>query len=274
MDHAELAARFRALHQGPGLLVLANVWDALSAHVVASSGARAIATASAALAWAHGQPDGEAMSLEAVISAVREIARSVSLPLTVDLETGWSDDPSAVVDAVTRVAEAGAVGVNLEDAAGPPERLAEKLRACKVNRATAHVFLNARTDVFLRELASPERRLDEAIARLRRYEDAGADGLFVPKVVETSTICAITEQTSRPLNLLAYPGIAPVAELAQLHVRRLSVGPKLAFAAMTAAKRACNELFARGTYARLFDSDLDFATMNAFFASTRSHAGH
>src|SRR5262249_42226758 len=104
---AERAARFRALHYGPRVLVLANAWDALSAHVVESSGASAIATASAALAWAHGCADGEIMSLDALVSAVHRITSAVSLPVTVDLEAGWSDDPGAVVEAVTRIAEAG-----------------------------------------------------------------------------------------------------------------------------------------------------------------------
>jgi 2-methylisocitrate lyase-like PEP mutase family enzyme len=264
------ADTFRALHHGPRALVIPNAWDALSARIVESCGATAIATPSAALAWSHGKPDGQFLSLDTLVSTVRETTAAVSIPVSVDLERGWSDDPAAVVDAVARVVDAGAVGVNLEDGAFAPELLARKIRACKANASTAHVFVNARTDVFIRGLCAPEHRVSEVCARARLYADAGADGLFVPRIVASTDIQTVTSATALPVNVLAVPGVPSVTDLSSLGVRRLSVGPRLAEAAFTAMRRAWVELSEHGTYARLFDSDLTFADINALFpAPTR-----
>jgi 2-methylisocitrate lyase-like PEP mutase family enzyme len=268
-QRAENAAQtFRALHGGQGVLVIPNAWDALSARIVESCGATAIATPSAALAWAHGKPDGEFLSLDTLVAAVREITAAVSIPVSVDLERGWSDDPTAVVDAVARVVDVGAVGVNLEDGVGAPELLARKIRACKASASTAHVFVNARTDVFIRGLGASEHRVSEVRARARLYEDAGADGLFVPGIVAPTDIQAVASSTALPVNVLAVPGVPSVPELSTLGVRRLSVGPKLALAAFTAMRRAWRELFEQGTYAQLLDSDLTYAELNALFVGT------
>jgi 2-methylisocitrate lyase-like PEP mutase family enzyme len=261
----DAAGAFRALHHGPRVLVLPNAWDALSARIVESCGATAIATPSAALAWAHGKPDGEVLSLDTLVAAVREITAAVSIPVSVDLERGWSDDPAAVVDAIARVVDAGAVGVNLEDGVGAPELLARKIRACKASPSTAHVFVNARTDVFLRNLSASEDRVADVRSRARLYAEAGADGLFVPGIVAPTEIQAVTSATPLPVNVLAMPGLPSVTDLPRLGVRRLSVGPKLAQSAYTAMRRAWVELVEHGTYARLFDSDLTFADFNELF---------
>lgn len=256
-DHAE---RFRALHAAGRLLVMPNAWDAISARVVEAAGAEAIATSSAALAWAHGYPDGEHLPLEALVEAVRAIARVVSIPVTVDLERGYSDDPAAVVEAVARVADAGAVGVNLEDRAGPPEVVAAKIRACKA--ALVDVFVNARTDVFLHGALPDEGALAEAIARGKAYADAGADGFFVPKIAAPDAIEALARGTPLPLNVMAVPGLPAASELRALGVRRLSAGPWLAIAALHAARRACVDLLERGAYGGLFDAELGYAALN------------
>src|SRR5262245_11060736 len=123
---SDTAAAFRRLHQGPGILILANCWDAGSARLVGSLGARAIATTSAGVAWAHGYPDGDALPLDRLVTTVAAIVRVLEVPLTVDIEGGYSDDPGAVGEAVAAVVGAGAVGINLEDGGSPPELLAAK----------------------------------------------------------------------------------------------------------------------------------------------------
>jgi 2-methylisocitrate lyase-like PEP mutase family enzyme len=259
-DHAE---RFRALHAAGRLLVLPNAWDALSARVVEAAGAEAIATSSAAIAWAHGYPDGEHLPLDALVDAVRAIARVVSIPVTVDLERGYSDDPAAVVEAVARVAGAGAAGVNLEDRAAPPEVLAAKIRACKADAALAGVFVNARTDVFLRGALPKEAALAEAIARGRAFADAGADGLFVPKIAALDGITEVARATPLPLNVMIVPGLPSVSDLRAAGVRRLSAGPWLAVTAIQAARRACVDLLERGSYAGFaFDAELGTPALN------------
>jgi 2-methylisocitrate lyase-like PEP mutase family enzyme len=255
-------ARLCALHAPGRLLVLPNVWDAVSARLVAAAGAEAIATSSAALAWAHGHPDGEHLPLDGLVASVREIAAAVSVPVTVDFERGYSDDPREVVAALARLADAGAAGVNLEDRGGPPEVLAGKIRACKSEASLADVFVNARTDVFLHGRLPPERALEEALARGRAYADAGADGFFAIKAAAPAAIEALARQVPLPLNVLAVPGLPGLSELRALGVRRLSAGPWLAIAALGAARRACVDLLERGAYERLFEGDLRMPEVN------------
>src|SRR5262249_2800590 len=157
-------------------------WDAGSARLVESLGARAIATTSAGVAWAHGYPDGDALPIARLLETVRAIARVVRVPLSVDVEGGYADDPSEHIAALVG---AGAVGINIEDGAAPPELLAKKIAQAKsaAARRGVDLFVNARTDVYLRGLVPEAERVRETLARAARYRDAGADGIFVPKVV-------------------------------------------------------------------------------------------
>lgn len=261
------AQRFRALHATDRLLVLPNAWDAASARLIEASGAEAIATSSAAVAWAQGYRDGEQLPLDRLVAAVEAITRVVSVPVTVDFERGYSDDPATVAAAIGRLIDVGAVGVNLEDGGAPPSQLARKIGAVREAMAArgADVFINARTDVYLRGLVPSDRAVTETLARARLYEDAGCDGLFVPKVTAPQEIEAIVRGSALPLNVMAVPGIAPVAELRRCGVRRLSVGPGLAEVALAAARRACIELLEQGTYASLFACDVTYAEMNGLF---------
>jgi 2-methylisocitrate lyase-like PEP mutase family enzyme len=221
---------FRQLHDGPGVLLLANCWDAASARVLEHLGAPAIATTSAGLCWSNGFPDGDALPIDRLVASVRAITRVLRVPLTVDLEGGYSSDPEKVGELVAALLDAGTVGINLEDGAAPPELLAAKIERVKQRAARANVdlFVNARTDVFLRGLGPEPARVQESLARAARYRDAGADGLFVPKVVEASDIQTIASGCPLPLNVLAWPKLPPVAQLAALGARRLSSGSGLA----------------------------------------------
>ena len=223
------AAEFRRLHDD-GILVLANVWDAMSARLVASLGARAVATTSAGVAWSNGYPDGDRLPVPLLVAAVERIARVVDVPLTVDCEGGYASDPSAVADTIAAVVEAGAVGINLEDGFDPPDVLAAKIRAIRA-RGT-DVFVNARTDVYLKSLVAPERRVEETLRRAAIYREAGADGLFVPGVVDREEIRAIAAGAGLPLNVLVRTGLPRAAELSALGVRRLSAGSDLAEASL------------------------------------------
>lgn len=219
------AHTFHHLHQ-QGLLVLANAWDAGSARLIASLGAKAIATTSAGVSWSHGYADGDVLPVALLVSTVQEIARVIQVPLTVDIEGGYASDPASVGETVARVIEAGAVGVNLEDGGSGPDVLAAKIEHAK--RAGARlgvdVFVNARTDVYLRSLESADRRVDETLARAERYRAAGADGIFVPGAADASDIRAIAAAARLPLNVMAWPGLPAASELERLGARRLSAG--------------------------------------------------
>jgi 2-methylisocitrate lyase-like PEP mutase family enzyme len=230
MTASPQAATFRHLHED-SLLILANAWDAASARLVESLGATAIATTSAGVAWAHGYADGDLLPVPLLLATVTDIARVIRVPLTVDCEGGYSSDPRAVADTVAAVVGAGAVGINLEDGSSPPDLLCAKI--AEIKRALGDgVFVNARTDVYLRSLAPPEARVAETLARAERYLSAGADGLFVPGVVDREEIRAIAAKAALPLNVLVRTGLPRAAELIPLGVRRLSAGSDLAEAAL------------------------------------------
>jgi 2-methylisocitrate lyase-like PEP mutase family enzyme len=236
--HPDLATAFHGLHRGPDLLILANAWDAGSARLIESLGARAIATTSAGVAWTHGYPDGNAVPTSLAIATTAAITRIVHVPVSVDAEAGYSDDPEDVGRFVAALIEAGAVGINLEDGGDPPDLLYAKIaRIRQVARELGvDLFINARTDVYLRGLVPEPDRLAETLARAARYRDAGASGIFVPGVVEPAAIAAIAGAIALPLNVLAWPGLAPAAELARLGVRRLSAGSSIAQAVLGHAR--------------------------------------
>ncbi len=264
----EKTALFRKLH-GPGeLLVLPNAWDAGSARLVEDTGAKAIATSSAALSWAHGYADGETIPPETLLGAVRELARVIAVPLSVDAEAGLDATPQMVADFVVQLIEAGASGINLEDGNSPPELLAEKIRAIKdkVKRKGADIYINARADIYLRNLTTPGTKLEGMIARGKAYAQAGADGFFAPGVFEIADIKAIVGAVDLPLNILVWPGLAPIAELKAAGVRRVSAGSATARAALGALRAATKQMLETGRYDAMFKSAEGLANMNALFA--------
>jgi 2-methylisocitrate lyase-like PEP mutase family enzyme len=260
-------AIFRDLHRADRVLVLPNAWDAASARLVEQVGAAAVATSSAAVAWAHGHADGENLDGATLLAVVREIVRVVRVPVTVDLEAGYSEEPAGIADLIQALLEAGAVGINLEDGTADPDLLARKIAVAKqaAERAGRNLFVNARTDVYLRNLASGEAAVAETLRRTRLYRDAGADGIFVPGVIEPGAISAIARDARLPLNVLARPTLSTVAELHRLGVRRLSVGCALAQAALAQARKATRELVECGTYGALYEDAISVAELNGWF---------
>ena len=214
---------FAKLHQGPGVLILPNAWDAGSARVIEVAGAKAIATSSAAVAWSHGYPDGEALPFDRLIDTVREIARVVSVPVSADIEQAYARDGGEAAESVARVRDAGAAGVNIEDGAGPPELLADKIGRVKSSLGDA-VWINARTDVYLRNLASGEAAYEETVRRARLYRAAGADSIFVPFATEDALLGRLVKAIDAPVNVIAAPGVPGVSRLCEIGVRRLSAG--------------------------------------------------
>ena len=204
MDPRTAAARFRQLHHTSTPLLLPNAWDAGSARVIESCGAQAIATTSAGLAWSRGYADGSALPASVLLGAVSEIARVLSVPLSVDMEAGYGTDLAVIAENAFRLASAGAVGINLEDGNEPPEVLCQRIAATKRGAARAGVdlFVNARTDVYLKALAPPERAVEESISRGLKYREAGAEGLFVPGIVDPAAIRQVAAGVPLPLNVL------------------------------------------------------------------------
>ena len=256
------AEAFRAMHDRSKILVLPNAWDPMSARVIEEAGARAIATTSAGVAFSVGYPDGEAMPRDEMIGAIARIARVVTVPVSADIESGFAHDAREVAETVRRVIDAGAVGINLEDAihGGPPalydlETAVDRVRAAReaANSAGVPIVINARTDVYLLSIGEPDARFDHAVRRANAYRKAGADCLFVPRIGRPADIERIVAALDGPLNLLAFPGIPTVAELQRLGVARLSVGTWPTLAAMSTARKIAGELLGAGTYESMFD---------------------
>ncbi|MBV8036231.1 isocitrate lyase/phosphoenolpyruvate mutase family protein [Roseateles sp.] len=265
---------FRQLHQGPALLKVANVWDAGSAVLVQALGVPALATTSAGLAWALGHADGNHLPIAEHAAAIRRIVRVARVPLSVDSEAGYSDDPATVADNVMRLAEAGAVGINLEDGAGAPALLCRKIEAIRAATARAGIdlFVNARCDVYLKNLA-PGRSADEVLRRARAYAAAGADGLFAAGATAVADIQALVAGQPLPLNLLARPALPGPDELQRLGVRRLSAGSAIAEAAWGRAQRAAAGFLAQGGGADLYDDATPYPQVNGAFAAANTAQG-
>ena len=267
------AARFRELHHGPGILVMPNAWDAASARVFEEAGFPALATSSAGVAYSLGYPDGERISRDEMLEAVRRMARAVRIPVTADMEAGYGATAADAVATALGVLAAGAIGLNLEDAhAGRLVEIAQqsaRVRAMRRAAAEAGVplVINARTDVFLLEAGAPEARLDEAIRRANAYREAGADCLFIPGVRDAGTIARLARAIHGPINILATAGAPSAGELERLGVARVSTGSGPMRAAMSLTRRIAAELRQFGTYASLTEGVISHAEANRLMES-------
>jgi 2-methylisocitrate lyase-like PEP mutase family enzyme len=262
-----MAAAFRAMHRGERILVLPNAWDVASARVFEEAGFGAIATTSAGIAFTLGYPDGQRISREEMLGAVRRIATAVKVPVTADVEAGYGDRPEDAARTAREVAEAGGVGMNLEDATGDPKKplldLTLQVERVKAVQETARevVVLNARTDVYLLQLETPETRYDAALRRLAAYRDAGADCVFVPGLHDTKIIERLVKDLQCPVNILVGPGAPAVPELEKIGVARVSVGSGAMRATLGLARRIAEELSTSGTYATL-EGAISYADVN------------
>ena len=250
-DQARKARDFRELHIPGTPLVLFNVWDAGGAQAVTVAGAKAIATSSWSVAHANGFEDGEQLPLSFVIENLRRIVASTKLPVTMDLESGYGESPEAVSASIALAINVGAVGCNLEDSFPVDGRLrtaadqALRIRSARRASETAGLpfFINARTDVFFqrRPASQDEEMVTEVLERAKRYRDAGADGLFVPGLIDSRLIAKLAAASPLPVNILFQEGTPPLNELADHGVARVSHGPEpylLAMRALEAAARA------------------------------------
>ncbi len=248
------AAAFAALHRGPGAFIIANVWDAGSARIMAGLGFRALATSSGAAANTLGKLDGQVTRDEA-LAQLRSIAGATELPLSGDLEKGFGDTPEDAAETIRMAADAGLVGGSIEDASGDPERPLFGLQHA-VERVAAAVeaaralpvpfMLTARTENYLR--GNPD--LDDTITRLQAFERAGADVLFAPGLPDLAAVRAVCAAVNKPVNfMVGIPGRSfSVAELEAAGVRRISLATSLYRAAMTGMIDAAREIRDQGTF--------------------------
>ncbi|TVT44298.1 isocitrate lyase/phosphoenolpyruvate mutase family protein [Amycolatopsis rhizosphaerae] len=232
------AASFAALHRGPRPLLLPNAWDHASAAALAAEGFPAVGTTSLGVAAAAGLPDGTGATRAETLDLAGKLSALPCL-ITVDIESGFSDDPAEVAELTARLAALGIAGINLEDEAGDIGHQRELIAAAK----TGGLFVNARTDThWLRPAGMDHDR--EALRRAKAYADAGADGVFVPGLTEEGVIASLVDAVEVPVNILYSPSGPDLRRLTALGVRRVSLGSLLFRAALGAAVRTAKAVAA------------------------------
>jgi 2-methylisocitrate lyase-like PEP mutase family enzyme len=267
-DFSARRAAFRKLHES-GCFVIPNPWDIGTARYLRHLGFQALATTSAGFAFSRGLPDAD-VPRDTMLSHIAEIVGAVDLPVNADFESGYARDPEGVAESVRRCVETGVAGLSIEDSTGYRSKplydlpmAVERVKAARAAIADSDVLLIGRAECFL--VGHPE-PLQEAVRRLQAYAEAGADVLYAPGVRERADIQAIVSAVSpKPVNVLmsANTGLN-VSDLAELGVRRVSVGSSLARAAWGGFIRAAKAIAEEGSFAE-FESCAPFAELNNFF---------
>jgi 2-methylisocitrate lyase-like PEP mutase family enzyme len=255
-EQAAKAEAFRALHRGPKLLLMANAWDAMTARLFESEGFAAVATTSGGVSWALGYADGEAAPWDEVVAQTGRIARAVAVPVTADIEAGFGATPEQVGRSIGDIIGAGAVGVNLEDSVPGPVPLrpiddaAARIRAAReaADAAGVPIVINARVDVFIKQVGDEAGRFDEAVARGRAYLAAGADCIYPIALRDTATIGRLAQALKSPININVRAGHPDVAELQALGVRRVTTATALTLVALSALRDSVRDIRAHGRF--------------------------
>lgn len=241
------AEAFHRLHDE--LLILPNAWDAASARMVEQAGAAAVATTSAGVAWSRGVADGRGLTRDVAVDVIARVAAAVSVPVTADIEWGYTDEPGGVAATMAAVVEAGAVGVNLEDSRdGQLVPALDHVRVLEeaVGATPFPVFVNARIDAFLLGVG-----VTEAIRRAELYVEAGVHGIFVPGAADPAEIGAVVAAVKAPVNVMVGSGSASLDELVGAGVRRISLGAQLAQSAYGELRTWARGVLTGGAWAGL-----------------------
>ncbi|MBB3640144.1 isocitrate lyase/PEP mutase family protein [Variovorax atrisoli] len=273
-DAQQKTETFHRLHEGPAPLVLVNAWDAASARIVERAGSRAIGTTSAGMAWSLGYADGERMPVDELLAASARICRVASVPVSVDIESGFGDSAQAVREVAAELIGMGAAGINIEDGTLPgtrelasPEVLRERIAA--IRGLDARFFINARTDVYFVPWEDPAARFEEALRRAKLYAAAGADGIFVPGMSSPEEIARLSGALELPLNVYAgYAGALSADAFARAGARRISLGCGPLQSALGLVNRIAAEAFDQGRFGTMGEGMLSVGELTALFPAT------
>ncbi len=253
----EKAEQLRALHHADQPLLLVNVWDVAGAKIIEELGFLAIATASAGISASLGFEDNEEIGRELMLETVTRIANAVDVPVTADLEAGYGPTAEDAIATARGAIEAGAVGLNFEDSAHKDtsilydaELQAARIRAMRetAKRLGVPLVINARTDVYFRTELQDDEKYHEAVRRAKLYVKAGADCIYILGVKDEEAIAKLVKEIPAPINLLAFADAPPIARLAELGVKRISLGPRPMRHAMTAFREAAQHVRDNGTF--------------------------
>jgi 2-methylisocitrate lyase-like PEP mutase family enzyme len=268
LTQQEKAKRFLSLHGGPVPLLIPNPWDLGSAKVLAGMGFEALATTSGGFAATLGRVDGS-VARDQTVAHAAAIAAAVDLPVSADFENCFAHEPAGVAETVELGIEAGLAGCSVEDWSGTDiygiDHAAERVAAAAevAHGGPVKLVLTGRAENHIHG----RQDLADTIARLQRYQDAGADVLFAPGVIDVGDLRRLISEVDRPVNVVARPGCPTVAELSDLGVRRVSVGAWFAFAALGALVEAATELRDHGTFGYLDKASIGARTAQPAFDS-------
>lgn len=266
-----LAEEFMRMHMQSDMFVLPNVWNAGSACVFEKQGFNAVATTSAGIAYSMGYPDGENISLNDLEYCVKNISRCIDIPLSVDFERGFSEDPCEVKNNAKRLIECGAVGFNIEDGLPsgeltPIEEQAEKIKALKELKYELDTpfVINARTCAYWLKEGKEETRLQTVIERGNAYVDAGADCIFVPGAMDEQTTKELVQNINAPINIILNPIFNDLRRLDEIGVKRLSIGSSAVRNIYEQVITIANELKS-GSTDTLLATKFSYSDANSYF---------
>lgn len=272
-DQGTLAEKFHHLHHATNTLILANAWDCASAKLFEEVGFPAIATTSSGISFSCGYQDGEHIPPALMLEVINRITRVVNIPVTADIEGGYTQgDAPSFSTFINDLLEAGAVGINLEDSHSSSRLLneinvqQELIRTAKEagKRKGINLFVNARTDALMLGTGDLQSQIQICIERAKAFEEAGADGIFIPFAKEMKTISTLKKGISLPLNILIEDGL-DIATLKGLKVNRLSTGSKPILATMSLLKKIATDLQTSNQWDTLHTIDTTYAEMNKWF---------
>lgn len=252
--------KFLELHEEGAPLLMGNVWDVSGAKSLEASGYKALGTSSAAIAHSLGYKDGEGMTFEEMFFIVEKIARNVNVPLSADIEGGYGRRSEDIVENIKTLSRSGVVGVNLEDSLvdngnrqlRPVEEFSEFIRMIsgQLNAEHINVFLNIRTDPYLLKVADP---LGETLARSKRYQESGANGIFVPCIQKETDIQKVVQACHVPVNVMCMPGLPGFDILKSIGVKRISIGNFMHEAMIACLKKTGSRIIKERSFQSLFN---------------------
>jgi len=259
----QLAESFRQAHRAPPLLLLPNAWDAMSARQFEAAGFGAVATTSGGVAWSLGFPDGEGAPWPEVVAATARIVRAVRVPVTADIEAGYGETPDQVGQRITEILQTGVVGFNIEDGTTSPDKpvrsiedASARIRAARAAATVAEVpaVINARVDLYIKNVGDPASRFDETVRRGKAYLAAGADCIYPFGLADADIIARLVKALDgAPVNIVARPDTA-LAALERLGVARISIASGATLAVMSMIKKISEELYASRSFHMLTHS--------------------
>jgi len=250
-SQSEKEKQLHELHHNNKLLILPNIWNPLSAKLLEEIGYKVVATASASIAFANGYQDGEKIPFDDLIFILKRIVKSVNIPVTADIESGYASNNAVLKENIKRLIDTGIAGINFEDSRHDEQKLfskeeqSEKISLIKNTVADngSSLFINARTDVFIKQNhLSKEEKLAEAIERGKAYKAAGADGFYPIFLKEKLSIKTVIKEVALPVNILMLPGIPDFSELKGIGVARISLGPGFLKYAIKSMKNIAEKL--------------------------------